>query len=226
MIRIRKANEAPRVDYSESVNDHWVTLKEEARASVKIQRSEFIGIAFPCETEEGFDRKLAEIAREFFDATHHCWALRLFSGGELRSRSSDAGEPSGTAGRPIAMAIEGSNLSDTGVVVVRYYGGVKLGTGGLGRAYRDAAQLALEAASIEDRYLYDAIVVEVPFSRVSTVYRMINSPDLLLDGEEYGEVNLFTLRVRLTRVDEVKEQLERERLTIRSVDRGPHAVPS
>ena len=120
--------------------DHYTTLIAPVEFRQKIERSEFLGIAFPVSEEPAFFEELGRIEKKHFDATHHCWAFRLF---DMRQRSSDAGEPSGTAGKPILSAIEGANLHDVGVVVVRWYGGVKLGTGGLVRAYSGAVQHAL-----------------------------------------------------------------------------------
>lgn len=203
-----------------SMADEWVTIRQAHRATVKVQRSEFIGVAFPCVEEEEFQERLRELTGEFFDATHHCWALRLFAGGEQRMRSSDAGEPCGSAGKPIASAIESAGLSDVGVVVIRYYGGVKLGTGGLGRAYREAAQLALAGSASQTRYLYDEVALEVPFPRLSLVYRMIDPPHVLLEGEEYGETNVFRFRVRRSRVETFIETADQERLTRRGAPSG------
>src|SRR4028119_1126266 len=116
--------------------DHYRTLAGPRELSHKIERSEFLGLAFPVTSEEEFFAVLERAQKKYFDATHHCWAFRLFA--ESRSRSSDAGEPSGTAGKPILAAIEGAALHDLGVIVVRWYGGIKLGTGGLGRGERGA----------------------------------------------------------------------------------------
>jgi uncharacterized YigZ family protein len=195
--------------------DEYAWVASEARATVKIQRSEFIGIAFPAPTQETFDAALTRISREHFDATHHCWAWRRVEGDELRSHGSDAGEPSGTAGRPILQAIESAGLLDTGVVVVRYYGGVKLGTGGLARAYRDAAREVLDSAPRERRILYDRIVVEVPFSAMSAVYRLLSPPDIVLISETFGEPNSFELDVRRSRTARLLAQLEEKRIVAR-----------
>ncbi|MHB0969941.1 MAG: IMPACT family protein [Thermoanaerobaculia bacterium] len=178
------------------MDDSWNTVTADARASIKIERSEFTGIAFPIATEESFFERLHAIQKEFYDATHHCWAFRIRGEGEGRARNSDAGEPSGTAGRPILAAIEGAQLTDCGVVVVRYFGGIKLGTGGLARAYRDAAQAVLAAAPRETRYDYTTIDVTVPFAAISNAYRLIAPPGVILAGEEYGESNIFTYKVR------------------------------
>src|SRR5258707_4944825 len=133
--------------------DHYRTLDTTAEFRQKIERSEFLGIAFPVETDEAFVSALAVLTKRHFDATHLCRAFRLFANGEIRVRSADAGEPSGTAGKPILSAIEGAGLYDVAVVVVRWYGGVKLGTGGLSRAYRETAAETLLGASLVDRYV-------------------------------------------------------------------------
>jgi uncharacterized YigZ family protein len=195
--------------------DEYELVQGEARATIKIQRSEFIGIAFPAPTQDAFDTALTRIQREHFDATHHCWAWRRVEDGELRAHGSDAGEPSGTAGRPILQAIESAELLDTGVVVVRYYGGVKLGTGGLARAYRDAAREVLDVAPRARRILYDRVVVEVPFSAMSAVYRLVAPPDVLLASETFGEPNRFELDVRRSRVARFLAQLEEKRISAR-----------
>lgn len=193
--------------------DEYELVRGETRATLKIQRSEFIGIAFVAPTQEAFDAALARIQREHFDATHHCWAWRRIEDGELRAHGSDAGEPSGTAGRPILQAIESAALLDTGVVVVRYYGGVKLGTGGLARAYRDAAREVLDAAPRERRILYDRVTVEVPFSAMSAVYRLVSPPDVVLVSESFGEPNRFELDVRKARTEWFLALLEEKRIS-------------
>src|SRR5512143_3014136 len=111
--------------------DSYPTLARPATFRHKIERSDFLGLAFPIASDDEFFASLKQIEKEHFDATHHCWAFRLFARGAVRQRSSDAGEPSGTAGKPILSAIEGADLFDAAVVVVRWFGGVKLGTGGL-----------------------------------------------------------------------------------------------
>ena len=190
--------------------DHYRTLAEGAELRQKIERSEFLGIAFPVTREEDFFAELERVQKRHFDATHHCWAFRLFS--DTRSRSSDAGEPSGTAGKPILAAIEGAALHDVGVVVVRWYGGVKLGTGGLSRAYRDTAAATLRGAKLLDRYVYRRIRVIVPFDALSHVYRLVSPPDVVLVEERYGEENEFFFEVRLSVVEAFTKRLTELRL--------------
>lgn len=194
------------------MSDHFRTLAAPAGFRHKIERSEFLGIAFPVTVEDEFFAELQRVQKLHFDATHHCWAFRLFA--ESRSRSSDAGEPSGTAGKPILAAIEGADFHDAGVIVVRWYGGVKLGTGGLSRAYRETAAETLRRATPLDRYVYTRVRVVVPFEALNNVYRLIHPPDVVLVEEQFGEQNMFTFDVRNSAQAAIGQRLRELRLTI------------
>jgi uncharacterized YigZ family protein len=192
------------------MSDHFRTLAAAVDFRHKIERSEFLGVAFPAAAEEEFFAELERTQKKHFYATHHCWAFRLFA--ESRSRSSDAGEPSGTAGKPILAAIEGADFFDLGVIVVRWYGGVKLGTGGLSRAYRDTAAETLKLAKTLDRYIYTRIRVVAPFEALNQIYRMIDPPHVLLAEEHFGERNEFAFHVRSSRVDAFETRVRELRL--------------
>lgn len=192
------------------MSDHYRTLAAPVEHSQKIERSEFLGIAFPVTSEEEFFAALERVQKKHYDATHHCWAFRSFA--ESRTRSSDAGEPSGTAGKPILAAIEGAAFHDTGVIVVRWYGGIKLGTGGLSRAYRETAAETLRNATPVDRYVYERVRVLVPFDAISNVYRLVSAPDILLVDQIYGDENEFVFDVRASAVGAFLGRLEELRL--------------
>jgi uncharacterized YigZ family protein len=191
------------------MSDHYRTIATRVEHRIKIERSDFLGVAFPVTRDEEFFDELTRIQKRWFDATHHCWAFRLFA--ESRSRSSDAGEPSGTAGKPILAAIEGAALHDVAVVVVRWFGGIKLGTGGLTRAYRESAAEVLRAATPLDRYVYERVRVLVPFDSLGTIYRLIHPPDIVLVEENYGEENEFVFEVRASMVEELRRELVERR---------------
>ena len=190
--------------------DHYRTLAAPVELRQKIERSEFLAFAFPVISEEGFFAELVRAQKRWFDATHHCWAFRLFE--ENRSRSSDAGEPSGSAGRPILAALEGAELHDTGVIVVRWYGGVKLGTGGLSRAYRETAMLALREATTRDRFIYTRVDVTVPYELLNVVYRLVSPPDVVLREERFAEQTVFAFDVRAGQVGDFTRMLTQKRL--------------
>jgi uncharacterized YigZ family protein len=190
------------------MSDHYRTIAARVEFRQKIERSEFLGIAFPISSETAFLDALASIQKELFDATHHCWAFRL----RERARSADAGEPSGTAGKRILNALESADLFEAGVVVVRSYGGIKLGTGGLSRAYRDTAAETLRLALPVDRYLYTRFEVTVPFDAFGTIYRLIDPPNVVLVEERFGETNVFAFDVRTSRTSDFAHALTERRL--------------
>lgn len=193
--------------------DHFRTLGAEARAEIRVLRSRFLAIAFPITSEETFAERFDAIRSAHFDATHHCWAWRLFDGD--RARSSDAGEPSGSAGRPILQAIQSASLHDAGLVVVRWFGGVKLGTGGLSRAYRDAAAASLATAAVEDRFIYERLAVDAPHRDANTVFRLIHPPDVVLVSSAFGAEAHFELDVRRSMVEAVLAELAGHRIAVR-----------
>lgn len=195
--------------------DHYLTLGSAAEARLKVERSEFLGVAFPCASDEGFFAMLRRIEKQHFDATHHCWAFRIFS--DLGPRASDAGEPHGSAGKPILSAIEGADLFDVGVVVVRWFGGVKLGTGGLSRAYREAAAETLRGGPVIERLLYDTYDVDVPFDSVGVIYRLLDPPHIVIKREAFGERNVFTLDVRRSRATDLEKTMTERRLAFARV---------
>jgi uncharacterized YigZ family protein len=150
--------------------DTFLTLAAPAEAQTRVKASVFLALAAPVETEEAARAVLAAREKEHWDASHHCSAWRLRSGA---SRASDAGEPSGSAGAPILAAIEGAGLTDVMVVVTRWFGGTKLGVGGLVRAYGDAAAEALAAAPRRVGTRAARLRVRYPYAHTAAVMRAL-----------------------------------------------------
>lgn len=161
-----------------------------ARAELREKGSVFLAQVAPAASEAEAQAAVAALGREFPDATHVCWAWRL--GPAAAERSSDAGEPAGTAGVPILQVLRGAGLSDAVAAVVRWFGGVKLGKGGLARAYAAAARAAVLEVPTRLRVPVVRLAVEVPYDRLGAVKRLLRPPEVELAGEEYTD------RVRLT----------------------------
>lgn len=155
--------------------------------------SRFLAVVAPAGDETAAEAVLEALRAEHPDATHHCWAWRL--GAAADERSSDDGEPSGTAGVPILQVLRGRELSDVVAVVVRWYGGTKLGKGGLARAYAAAAREAAEAAPVGRRVPRDEIAVELPYELIGAVKRLVRPPEVELKRESYGARVQFVLSV-------------------------------
>ncbi len=151
-------------------NSHF-TLTAEVTAKLTVKGSKFIARGAPVETTEAAENYVSAISKRFHDATHHCFAYKIGVGDRAPLRCSDAGEPSGTAGRSILQAIETKKLTNLVVVVTRYFGGVKLGTGGLVRAYSSAAFAALNQADIIPYYPKVLLSLRFPFPLTNLVTR-------------------------------------------------------
>lgn len=166
--------------------DSYLTLSAASSVELKVQRSRFVGLAVPVATAQGAQEQLAETARQYHDARHVCYAYRLGVGRELTSRKSDDGEPSGTAGEPILTAITQLELTDVLVMVVRYFGGIKLGTGGLARAYGQTAADALSNGVIREVPLGREFALEFTYAQEKTVRRLLETWQGKPVAQEYG----------------------------------------
>ena len=127
------------------MENSYKTIEKEGKSEVEEKKSVFLGAAIPVKSQEEAEQALSAIRKAHYKARHHCYAMVLGPGRDFR-RSSDDGEPSGTAGMPILSVLDGAQCTDTLIVVTRYFGGTLLGTGGLVRAYTQAAQEALRDA--------------------------------------------------------------------------------
>jgi uncharacterized YigZ family protein len=176
-----------------------------SRGELREKGSHFLAVVLPASAKSEVESLLAEYRGRFLDAKHHCWAYRL--GWPPRERSSDAGEPAGTAGRPILRILQGQEVSDALLLVVRWFGGTKLGRGGLARAYSAAAKAAMDGARWCDRFPTVELVVDVPYDRVGVVKHLVNPPEIELVSEEYGSSARLVLRVAAARERELEGAL-------------------
>ncbi|MEO8275184.1 MAG: YigZ family protein [Thermoanaerobaculia bacterium] len=147
------------------------------------QGSRFFAYLAPAATVEGARAFLDEVKRRFPDATHHCFAWRI--GWPPVERAADAGEPAGTAGQPILRALAGARLSDVGAVVVRWFGGTKLGKGGLSRAYSAVTLAALALLPTREEFPRRRFRLTLPYDRIGVVKRLVRPPAVELVREEY-----------------------------------------
>jgi uncharacterized YigZ family protein len=194
------------------MSDSYVAPAREGRAEIRERASRFLAFAFPVTHVEDAARAIERLVADYHDATHVAFAWKIGKGDEVATRFSDAGEPAGTAGRPIAAAIESSGLTDVAVAVVRYFGGTKLGTGGLSRAYRQAAAGALSAAG--QRQVHDTaqVLIRCAYSDIGAVRRLLRPPEVSLAEERFGQTCLFRVTVFRSRLPALCAALDQARL--------------
>ena len=188
------------------MDDTYTTIRDAAEASFTEKRSKFIAFAVPVRTAEEAKACVEAVQKEYYDARHVCYAYML--GPERKDfRANDNGEPSGTAGKPILGQINSRGLTDVLVVVVRYFGGIKLGTGGLVAAYRTAASLALDRAETEVRTVDDTLTVAFEYPFMNDVMRIVKeeSPDIV--EQSYDTDCLMTLRIRRSAMPRLRARL-------------------
>lgn len=175
--------------------DSYITVREEASDEVVIMKSRFIGYAAPCETEEDALAFLRRIKEKHRDARHHCYAYVIgLNAGVMRY--SDDGEPGGTAGLPMMDVLKNAGAVNCCVVVVRYFGGVLLGTGGLVRAYTLGCKIALEAAGLVRMELSDVLRCRISYPLWNSVQYAVQKLPVQLGDIVYAEDVAFVLIVR------------------------------
>lgn len=162
-----------------------LSIQENAVVEIdKIKGSRFIGMVFAAKDLETVEKILKDIKNEYSDARHWCWAWRGLHADAMRY--SDDGEPSGTAGKPMLTVLEGSDLSEALGIVVRYFGGTKLGKGGLVRAYTDALKAAVEACATEVRIEKVTFRLELDYALEGSARHLLEACEAVLDSSNYA----------------------------------------
>ena len=201
----------------EAVTDKYLTVKGEAQSQFVEQRSRFISFLWHVTTADEVKERIAVLQKEYYDARHICYAYML--GAERTDwRANDNGEPSGTAGKPILGQINSAGLTDVLIAVVRYFGGVKLGTSGLTEAYRQGAQQVIEKAEIITAYVERDVTVLFTYNMMNVVMKATKDLDVPMSTQDWGSFNheqskrsfdcKMVFRARLTAVDELESKLE------------------
>ncbi|MBR6882546.1 MAG: YigZ family protein [Bacteroidales bacterium] len=186
--------------------DAYRSIAARSEGLFKDNGSRFIALAFPVETEEEIRDIVAALKKEYHDARHHCYAWRLGYKGD-RFRANDDGEPSGSAGRPILGQIDSLGLSDVLVVVVRYFGGIKLGIPGLIRAYKTSTADALTQAEIVEKVAGKTFRVTFGYLSMNAVMKVLKDLGLQPSAQDFGLDCSLEVRVRLSLEESFREKL-------------------
>jgi uncharacterized YigZ family protein len=189
------------------LKDSYHTIKNEAVGIFKDRGSKFIAYAFPVEIIQDFESKLEEIRKEHPKARHFCYAYQLDIDGGLY-RHNDDGEPGGSAGLPIYNQIISNNLFKTAVVVVRYFGGKKLGVPGLINAYKSATLDALKQTEVIKKYIKHSFKISFQYDQTGSVMRVLNdATDLKIMENGYEEIPYIVFSIRRSQSENVKNRL-------------------
>src|SRR5574344_158523 len=193
---------------SDIIDDTYKTIFESAQAIYTEKRSKCIAIAFPVTTREEIKEIIDVYQKKYYDARHLCYAYML--GHERKDfRANDNGEPSGTAGKPILGQINSNELTNILIIVVRYFGGIKLGTSGLIVAYKEAAAEAIAQCEIIEKTVNDDIKVMFEYSFMNEIMRIIKDEEPQIVSQVFDNHCSMTLRIRKDSMPKLRAKLEK-----------------
>ena len=185
----------------------YLTIEAPGEGIYKEKMSRFLSFAVPVVSVDEALAYVEQYRKEYYDARHVCWAYMI--GADRKCfRSNDNGEPSGTAGKPILGQINSANLTDILIVVVRYFGGIKLGTGGLIVAYRTAASEAIAACNIVERLIEDCVKIHFEYPLMNEVMRIVKEEQAAVVAQSFEMDCEMTLRLRRMAMPRLRERLE------------------
>ena len=188
------------------IKDTYRSIARRSEGLFKDNGSRFIAMVYPVETEEEVKEIVSSLRKEYHDARHHCYAYRLGLDGGL-FRANDDGEPSGSAGRPILGQIDSLALSDVLVVVVRYFGGIKLGIPGLIRAYKTSTSDALQNNEIIEKVAGKQYLLRFDYLSMNAVKKVLKDMDIPTSNEQYAAECTLRARVRLSAEEEFRRRI-------------------
>lgn len=183
------------------------TIQARAEGQFKEKGSRFLSFACPVKDEEEIKKTLQTLRKEFYDARHHCYAWVL-GPDRKHFRANDDGEPNHTAGDPILGQIRSLELTNVLVVVVRYFGGVKLGVGGLIAAYKVAAFEALKSATVVEREVVDTITLIYPYEETASVMKMVKDLELVIREQSYDEMPSLKIEFAIRKKSVMYDRLD------------------
>ena len=181
------------------------TIKAFSESKFKEKGSQFIGQAYPLESADGFNKIHSDVKKKFYDASHHCYAYRLVDG---LFKYSDAGEPNGTAGIRILNAIDHNELTNVLVIVIRYFGGTKLGVGPLGKAYYNSAETAIQSAGKIKKTALQKVYIKAGFTLSSLIHKTIADFEMKIIDTRFTEDASFTCLVKPRLIGNLKDYLK------------------
>ena len=189
-------------------NYTYRTIAKESEGLYKEKGSRFIALAYPVRTEEEVKQHVAEVKKKYYDARHHCYAYILGPNKDAY-RQNDDGEPSGTAGRPIHGQLLSNDLTDTLIIVIRYFGGIKLGVSGLINAYKTAAKDALDNNTIVERFVEEDYEIHFPPLGMNKVMQLLKRDTVKITDQQYDTDCIIRFTVQKRDADALLEALQK-----------------
>ena len=190
------------------MTDSYFTIEKPSSFEIKINKSAFISQAFPFKSQLEIPEIIKAVKKKYYDASHHPYAFRAGLN-KNNFRTSDDGEPSGSSGKPVLEAIDKHKLTDILVVVTRYFGGIKLGVGGLRRAYFEAADECLNNSKTTEKFITEIKDIVFDYKYMNLIMNLIEEEKIRLIENNSGEKCSLKLDIRLSLIDKIKNSVSK-----------------
>ncbi len=190
-----------------SSDDEFFTIKSKVTAEIKIKGSRFIGTATPVHSSKQAEKFIRQMNKVYYDATHNCFAFSVLEDNQCINKFNDAGEPAGTAGPPIMAVINGRNLTNLAVVITRYFGGTKLGKGGLIRAYSECTKAVLGNGTIIKKTIYSQMSLTFPYDLTGNIMHLLSQMNGKTVSSDYYDYTKLTIKLPRSMVNSFKEKV-------------------
>ena len=197
--------------------DHFKTIKEENQEEIIEKKSKFIANIFPAETVEQAEEIIKETKKKYFDARHNCVSYRIIQENQIIEKSSDDGEPSGTAGAPMLNILQKNNLANIVVIVTRYFGGILLGTGGLVRAYSDSLLKAISTSKIVEKELGEELEAILDYNNFEIFKYYCKNNNIKIINIEYGEHVVCKIELKEEKKVNLMRDYETKKLNLKNI---------
>jgi len=190
------------------MKDHYCTIASEAVEEIKVKGSRFIGRIFEVTTDEEMTTQLTAIRKLEYNASHNCYAYLIGIDEKQRLfKYSDDGEPNGTAGKPIYDVLNGTGVTNALLIITRYFGGTKLGTGGLVKAYSECAKKTVESAGVKDNYLCDILAVELEFPMYNQFQLLLQKTGATQREADFSDIVKVEVEIRQTKCKKLIDEI-------------------
>lgn len=196
----------------------FFTIKENEKSELTEKKSRFICNLFYVETKEEAENKIKEIKSKYFDAKHNCFAYRIYENNGILEKTSDDGEPSGTAGSPMLNVLQKNNFCNVIAIVTRYFGGILLGTGGLTRAYLDVTKNTLKIAKIQEKCLGEEIIVNLDYNNLDSFKYYCKNNNINIINVQYLENIVCKIQVEEEKISKFLEDFEAKKIKVNKID--------
>lgn len=199
--------------------DEFITIMEDVQAEVVEKKSKFIANFFYIETVEQAEEIIKNTKKKYFDARHNCIAYRVVNDGQCVEKSSDDGEPSGTAGAPMLNILQKNGLANVLIIVTRYFGGILLGTGGLVRAYSDSLLKVIEKSTLVKKCLGEEFEITLQYSEFENFKYYCKNNEIFIANSEYSERIVCLIELEEQKAHKLLEDYATKKINLDNVEK-------